>query len=411
MIPFPLHLESLLSKPLVYLIFLIIGFLFGYVLEISGFNHSPSLASQFYFKDLRVFKVFFTAIVVGMLLLFASSAIGLLDYNLIWVNPTYLWSGIVGGLIMGVGFILGGFCPGTSLVALATLKVDGMFFVLGGLVGVFIFGETVDLYKYFFNGSYFGRLTLMDVFNLPTGIIVILVTLMALFMFLGGEQLEKIYGGKDPKKAPRARYYGAGVLVVIAVGIAIIGQPTTEDRWARLEPLRRESLENREVYIHPGELLDTFHDHKLNLIMIDVRGESDYNLFHLLDAENIMPGEIPAEIDGFIAQPANTVFVVMSNDETTATEVWKAMTAQAVPNVYILSGGINNWLDTFATTYEEDFCGKITAAGDEELRYEFNAALGSNCPAAYPNHEQYELEYEKKIKLDLKRAPVGGGCG
>jgi len=411
MIPFPLHLESLLSKPLVYLIFLLIGFLFGYVLEISGFNHSPSLASQFYFKDLRVFKVFFTAIVVGMLLLFASSAIGLLDYNLIWVNPTYLWSGIVGGLIMGVGFILGGFCPGTSLVALATLKVDGMFFVLGGLVGVFIFGETVDLYKYFFNGSYFGRLTLMDVFNLPTGIIVILVTLMALFMFLGGEQLEKIYGGKDPKKAPRARYYGAGVLVLIAVGIAIIGQPTTEDRWARLEPLRRESLENREVYIHPGELLDTFHDHKLNLIMIDVRGESDYNLFHLLDTENIMPGEIPAEIDGFIAQPANTIFVVMSNDETTATEVWKTMTAQAVPNVYILSGGINNWLDTFATTYEEDFCGKITAAGDEELRYEFNAALGSNCPAAYPNHEQYELEYEKKIKLDLKRAPVGGGCG
>ena len=411
MIPFPLHLESLLSKPLVYLIFLLIGFLFGYVLEISGFNHSPSLASQFYFKDLRVFKVFFTAIVVGMLLLFASSAIGLLDYNLIWVNPTYLWSGIVGGLIMGVGFILGGFCPGTSLVALATLKIDGMFFVLGGLVGVFIFGETVDLYKYFFNGSYFGRLTLMDVFNLPTGITVILVTLMAVFMLWGGEYLEKIYGGKDPKKAPRARYYGAGVLVVIAVGIAIIGQPTTEDRWARLEPLRRESLENREVYIHPGELLDTFHDHKLNLIMIDVRGESDYNLFHLLDAENIMPGEIPAEIDGFIAQPANTIFVVMSNDETTATEVWKAMTAQAVPNVYILSGGINNWLDTFATTYEEDFCGKITAAGDEELRYEFNAALGSNCPAAYPDHEQYELEYEKKIKLDLKRAPVGGGCG
>ena len=111
MIPFPLHLESLLSKPLMYLIFLVIGFLFGYVLEISGFNHSPSLAAQFYFKDLRVFKVFFTAIVVGMLLLFASSAVGLLDYNLIWVNPTYLWSGIVGGLIMGVGFILGGFCP------------------------------------------------------------------------------------------------------------------------------------------------------------------------------------------------------------------------------------------------------------------------------------------------------------
>jgi rhodanese-related sulfurtransferase len=369
------------------------------------------LASQFYFKDLRVFKVFFTAIVVGMLLLFLSSAVGLLDYNLIWVNPTYLWSGIVGGLIMGFGFILGGFCPGTSLVALATLKIDGIFFVLGGLVGVFTFGETVDFYKYFFNGSYYGRLTLMDVFNLPAGIVVILVTLMAVFMLWGGEQLEKIYGGKDPKKAPRARYYGAGVLVLIAVGIAIIGQPSTADRWARLEPLRGEALENREVYIHPGELLDTFHDHKLNLVMIDVRDEADYNLFHLLDAENIPPTDIQEQINGFIALPANTVFVVMSNDEATATEVWKTMTAQAVPNVYILSGGINNWLDTFSTSYEESICGSIKTGVEEELRYEFDAALGSNCPAAYPDHDLYELEYEKKIKLDLKRAPIGGGCG
>ncbi len=411
MIPFPLHLESLLSKPLTYLVFLLIGFLFGYVLEISGFNHSPSLASQFYFKDLRVFKVFFTAIVVGMLLLFLSSAVGLLDYNLIWVNPTYLWSGIVGGLIMGVGFILGGFCPGTSLVALATLKIDGMFFVLGGLVGVFLFGETVDFYKYFFNGSYFGRLTLMDVFNIPTGIVVILVTLMALFMFLGGEQLEKIYGNKDPKKAPKARYYGAGVLVIMAVVIAFIGQPTTADRWNRLESVRGDDLNNREVYIHPGELLDTFHDHKLNLVMIDVRSEADYNLFHLLDADNITPEDISDSINEFIAMPANTVIVVMSNDEVTSTEVWKTLTAQAVPNVYILSGGINNWLDTFATPFEAGFCGELAQAGVEEMHYEFDAALGSNCPAAYPDHDLYHLEYDKKIKLDLKRAPVGGGCG
>ncbi len=411
MIPFPLHLESLLGKPLMYLVFLAIGFLFGYVLEISGFNHSPSLASQFYFKDLRVFKVFFTAIVVGMLLIFFSSAIGLLDYNLIWVNPTYIWSGIIGGLIMGVGFILGGFCPGTSLVALATLKIDGLFFVLGGLVGVFLFGETVDFYSYFFNGSYFGRLTLMDVFNLPTGIIVILVTLMAVFMLWGGEQLEKIYGKKDPSKAPKARYYGAAVLVLAAVSIAFIGQPTTEDRWARLEPTYAEAFANRDMYIHPGELLDTFHNHKINLMMLDVRSEADYNLFHLLDAVHLTPDNIPEEINDLIAMPANTVFVVMSNDETTATEVWKALTAQAVPNVYILSGGINNWLDTFSTEFEEDVCGRTIGGDNEQLKYEFDAALGSNCPAAYPDHDLYHFEYEEKIKLDLKRAPVGGGCG
>jgi rhodanese-related sulfurtransferase len=428
MIPFPLPLDAIFLKIGVYLIFLGIGFLFGFVLETSGFNNSPLLAAQFYFKDLRVFKVFFTAIVVAMLLIFAASAIGLLDYNLIWVNPTYLWSGIVGGLIMGVGFILGGFCPGTSLVALATFKVDGIFFVLGGLFGVFLFGETVDQFTYFFNGSYFGRLTLMDVFNLPTGVIVILVTLMAIFMLWGGEQLERIFGGKDPKKAPKARYAGAAIFVVLAITIAFIGQPTTERRMARVFPnqYKFDSVESikpedmtatelrlreRKVYIHPGELLEVFHDHKLNLVILDVRSEADYNLFHLLEAENVTIEEISARIDEYIALPANTLFVLMSNDESAATQAWKMMVAESVPNAYILEGGINNWLDTFATEFEGEYCDGGIEAGDDELRYTFTAALGSGCPAAYPDAEHYELEFEKKIEMELKRAPSGGGCG
>lgn len=412
MIPFPLHLESLLGKAGMYGVFLLIGFLFGYVLELSGFNHSPSLAAQFYFKNLRVFKVFFTAIVVCMLLIFGASAVGLLDYNLIWVNPTYLWSGILGGLIMGVGFILGGFCPGTSLVALATLKIDGIFFVLGGLVGVFTFSETVQYFSYFWNkaGSY-GRVTLMEVFNLPTGVLVVLVTLMAVFMLWGGEQLEKIYGDKDPRQAPRSRYLGAGVLIAASLVIAALGQPTTQDRWERLASIEQPKLEAGMYDIHPGELLDTFHDHKLNLIMVDVRNEADYNLFHLLDAEHIPLEEISDHIAGWIAQPPNTVIVVMSNDEIAATEAWKNMTAESVPNVYILSGGINRWLNTFSTAFEQEYCAEAASAAPGELQYNFQAALGSNCPAAYPDQDQYELDYESKIKLELKRAPVGGGCG
>ena len=199
--------------------------------------------------------------------------------------------------------------------------------------------------------------------------------------------------------------------MLVAVTVAIIGQPTTADRWERLEPVRAEAIANREMYVHPGELLDTFHDHKLNLIMLDVRSEADYNLFHLLDAVHMLPEEIPAAINDLIAMPANTVIVVMSNDETTSMEGWKALSAQAVPNVYILSGGINNWLDTFATDFEEGLCGEPIEAKDEQLHFEFEAALGSNCPAAYPDHDEYHFEYEKKIQLELKRAPVGGGCG
>jgi rhodanese-related sulfurtransferase len=412
MAPFPLLLTDLLGKFGAYLVFLAIGLTFGYVLESSGFNHSPTLAAQFYFKDLRVFKVFFTAIVVGMLMIFTTAALGILDYNLIWVNPTYLWSGIVGGLIMGVGFILGGFCPGTSLVALATLKLDGVFFVLGGLVGVFTFSETVGFFDHFFEGSNFGRLTLMEFFNLPTGVIVIGVTLMALFMLWGGEKLEIMIGKKAPNTEPKARYIGAGVFVVVAVAIALIGQPTTLDRWNKLAIEKQPQLEERVYQIHPGELLNTMHDHKINLVMLDVRSEADYNLFHLRNAQQIVPTQVPDLIAEFHGEPANTVFVVMSNDEAAATTAWKTMVAESVPNAYILDGGINGWLDIFAGEFEGEYCGGTNPnAGDDELRYDFTAALGSGCPAAYPDHEHFDLEYINKIKLEMKRAPSGGGCG
>lgn len=184
--PFPLPLETLIGKPLMYLLFGVIGFAFGFVLEISGFGNSKKLAAQFYFKDLTVLKVMFSAIVVAMVLIFAAVGLGVLDFNQVWVNPTYLWPGIVGGLVMGVGFIIGGFCPGTSLVAMATFKLDGLFYVLGALTGIFLFGETVGLYEDWWNSSYYGRLTLMDVFNLPTGVVVVMIVLMALFMFWGG---------------------------------------------------------------------------------------------------------------------------------------------------------------------------------------------------------------------------------
>jgi rhodanese-related sulfurtransferase len=412
MATFPLALTALLGKPLAYLIFLIIGFSFGYVLESSGFAHSPKLAAQFYFKDLTVLKVMFTGIIVAMVLIFASTALGWLDYRLLWVNPTYLWPGIVGGLIMGVGFIIGGFCPGTSLTALATLKLDGVFFVLGAIFGIFLFGETVEYFQIWWNSSYLGRFTLPQLFSVDTGWVVLGVVLMALFMFWGAEQLEKIFGGKDPKQAPRWRYYGAGAIVLLAFTVLVIGQPTTNDRWTKIANQKNFELDARQYQIHPAELLHTIHDHKLNLIMLDVRDEGDYNLFHLAGAKNVVPKDIQGMIDTLISQPANTVFVVMSNDEVAATEAWKILVAESVPNVYILDGGINNWLDTFATDFEDDFCGQASTAGNDELRYEFSAALGSGCPAAYPQVEDYEhLEYTPKIKLEMKRAPSSGGCG
>ncbi len=221
--PFPLSSDILLQKPLFYIIFGLIGFFFGFVLEISGFGNSKILAAQFYFKQMTVLKVMFTAIVVAMVLLFGAIGLGLVDYHLIWVNPTYWWPGIVGGLIMGAGFIIGGFCPGTSLVSMVTLKIDGLFFVLGGLTGIFLFGETVVWFEDWWNSSYVGRLTLPDWLNLPVGVVVLGIVLMALFMFWGSEQLEHIFGKRDLKKEPRLRRVGAAGLVPWRTGSLLHG--------------------------------------------------------------------------------------------------------------------------------------------------------------------------------------------
>lgn len=410
MAPFPLALSDILGHWPSYLVFLLIGFAFGYALEIAGFADSRKLAAQFYFKDLTVLKVMFGAIITAMVLVFLTSGLGLLDYNLVWVNPTYLWPGIVGGLIMGVGFIVGGFCPGTSLVSAAVLKLDGIFFALGVFFGIFLFGETVGFFEEFWHSSYLGRLTLQDWLNVPTGVVVLGVVLMALFMFWGGEQLEKKFGKRDLSQEPRWRYGAAFAVVAGAVAVVAIGQPTTADRWSQIEPVEGARLANREVQIHPAELLDNLQDRTLQVIMLDVRSEADYNLFHIQDAVHAPPETLPEMVPALLEEPANTLFVVMGNDETAATEAWKLLRAESVPSTYILEGGVNNWLATYADETFRETAVKDNVS-DDALGYSFTSALGSRYEWAAPEPAHYSLTYTPKVELEVKRGPSGGGCG
>jgi rhodanese-related sulfurtransferase len=164
------------------------------------------------------------------------------------------------------------------------------------------------------------------------------------------------------------------------------------------------------VQIHPGEVLDLIYDQKLKVVLLDVRSEADFNVFHIQDALNIPLADLDNHIEALREEPANTVFFTISNDETAATEAWKILVASSVPNVYILEGGINNWIATFA---EEDFKADHPPieAGDDQLKYTFMAAYGARYPAASPHADHFDLEYESKVVLQLKRGPSSGGCG
>ncbi|HET9212504.1 MAG TPA: YeeE/YedE thiosulfate transporter family protein [Thermoanaerobaculia bacterium] len=180
---------------------LVVAFLtgigFGFFLERAGFGSARKLTDQFYLKDLAVFKVMFTAIVTALLGVFYLSWLGLVDLSLVYFGATYLVPQIVGGLILGAGFVIGGYCPGTSAVAVATGKLDAIVFLLGVIAGIFAFGEAWPLIQGFANSTNLGQITLPALLGLRYGVVVLLVVLLALAGFRGAEAVERWSARKE----------------------------------------------------------------------------------------------------------------------------------------------------------------------------------------------------------------------
>ena len=174
----------------------LIGIGFGFFLERAGFGSARKLVSQFYLDDLAVFKVMFTAIVTAMLGVTYLSWIGFLDLELVYLVPTYWIAQVVGGLLLGVGFVVGGYCPGTSVVSTATGKLDGVVFVLGFAAGTLGFALMFPLVKGLYTAGDAGTKTLPQVLGIPHGILVFAVVLMAVGGFAGASWVEKKMAAK-----------------------------------------------------------------------------------------------------------------------------------------------------------------------------------------------------------------------
>lgn len=161
----------------------LLGFAFGIVMEGSGFSSSRKIVGLFYGYDFTVLRVFFTAAVTAAIGLLYFNYLGWIDMSLIYIHPTYITGAIVGGIFMGLGFVTGGFCPGTSIVALAIGKIDAIVFTLGLMLGIFIFSEAFPLLEGIYNGNFLGDVTINETFGMPSYLFVFLFTLMAIVVF------------------------------------------------------------------------------------------------------------------------------------------------------------------------------------------------------------------------------------
>jgi rhodanese-related sulfurtransferase len=437
----PFDLAASLGPLAFALVFGAIGFGFGFALEMGGFGDTRKLAGQFYFRDMTVLKVMFTGIAVAAVLVALATSFGLLDMSRVFVNPTYLWPGIVGGLIMGVGFVIGGFCPGTSLVAASTLKVDGMFFLLGALGGVWLFGETVGSFQGFWLSSYMGRFTLQEWLGLPLGVTVLLVVVMALALFWAGDLAMQAFGQNKPwaevNKVPgRGAQAFAGALVAASLVLVVTGQPDPEAKFARMGPQVMKSVEERGIFVDPAEVVALRKDIGVQVVVLDLRDERDFNLFHIGGSHRASLADLEAteRLKTLLDAPPTTVTFLVGTGEASALKAWKHLTAQGVPNLYVVDGGVNRWLER----YPVDACvaervGKADAKDDPAWRFLY--ATGSTQPSAWPelstsrsfrspcaepakeahgdSHQARSWPahaYTKRVKLKSKAA-VKGGCG
>ena len=389
------------------LVAMLLGVGFGFALERGGLGNATKLAAQFYFTDLRVLKTMFSAIVTAMVLLLIATGLGWLDDTALWINPTHLWPGILGGLLLGGGFIVGGYCPGTSLVALATGKVDGLVFLLGVLAGTALFGATVPMYwASWHHWGDMGSLTLFDWMGIPKHWLVLGIITMALSWFLAAQWAERWRGELRAPSLRERRWMwgGASALMGLAVLGVVIGQP---DLARRLEIHAHEldaQVASRDFHLAPDELLDLMHNHRVALGLVDVRHDADFNRFHLLGSQRL-PED--AEIAAWAtALPGDTLVVITGNDETAAERAWRQLTVSGAPNVYLLEGGLNAWLERFGDTT----CAPLNGAS-ESLRCAIDTALGSHHKLASPSpHDIEPRPYTPKVKMRVSSGG-GGGCG
>jgi uncharacterized membrane protein YedE/YeeE len=273
------------------------GFGFGFVLERAGFGRAQKLVGQFYGYDMSVFKVMFSAVVTAMLVVVVASGVGLADFRTIAdhaTSATFAVPFLVGGFALGMGFIMSGYCPGTSYVAMASGKIDGLVTVLGTVLGGVIWSELEwrPAVAAFHNATNLGSFYLWELLRLPDrvgpAVVAVAVVAMAIGCFLGAEKLERIFAsGADPlaKAIPGGRprrFVFAGFAGAALVGVVALALPTGSRAGAQ-----------EAAGISPADLARRVFDAPWSVRVVDVRPMAECAAKRVPGAECVPLADLP----------------------------------------------------------------------------------------------------------------------
>jgi len=322
---------------------LLIGLAFGVALERAGFGSSRRLAGIFYFRDMAVLKVMFTAVIVAMLGLSYAKAFGWITPENVYFLHTLYAAQILGGLIFGVGFVMGGWCPGTAAVGVASGKIDALIFLLGAVGGSILFNELYPVLAPLTTadrGVVFG----FESLGVSEAGFAFIFTLMAVGCFWGAEAIEKKRNGVAEYWNSNFLKVFSALLVVGAFGLfAVQTRPVPVPTPAGQEQALLTSLQEGTDHIEAQELADHLLGGAPDLVLVDIRTPEEYATFHIRTALNIQPSDLPAALAPY---KNKGMIVLYSNGMTHPAQARDSLARLGFGNVYQLTDGLQGFLDT-----------------------------------------------------------------
>lgn len=339
--------EGLVNPQLNLFFALILGIGFGYILESAGFSSSRKLAGVFYGYDFVVLRVFFTAGVTAMVGLLFFSYLGWIDMSLVYINPLFLWSAIVGGVIMGFGFILGGYCPGTSVVAAVIGKVDAMLFLLGSAIGIFIFGHFYQAFEPIYTGNFLGNVFIYDTLGISRAWFGFGLAAMAIAAFVVTQIIEDRVNETPAQLISQRPSYTVPVALLGVLMLIVLFLPAQKaSGFKETAPGQILSeLENGEHLMGTEELVYKLMHNDRSMILIDIRPAADYAHFALPAAVNLSTADILQRRYRPLFQQKDKTLVFYGFGEAEAQLAWIAARRAGLTQTRVLEGGLNQMFD------------------------------------------------------------------
>lgn len=367
-----------IGSPQAFVAALVIGLFFGFALERAGFGSSRRLAGIFYFRDMAVLKVMFTALITAMLGLSYLIALGWIEPGQLYFMPAVYGAQVVGGVLFGVGFVMSGWCPGTGAVGLASGKLDALLFLLGAVLGSVLFNELFPLVKSLYSWGESGVRFVYNALGMSLAAFAFLFTLMAVGCFWGAEYIEKKKStGGACFNTPFLKAFSLALLIFAGglfifptsqLDLASEGRPSPHSRAAAVAEMEKgllQLVQEAGDHMEPAELADRLMNGEPGLVVLDIRTPDEYNRFHIRGAVNVPI----TQLDEYLRSlPDRGITVLYSNGMTHPAQARDALFRMGHQNLYILTDGLTGFMETClkpaslrTEPVPEDFARKIRA--------------------------------------------------